>query len=86
MQILDDKSIITQTVPRIVETPNHLIINTQVHDKTSLKPVPFEFNAISAPVTFSSLSRCIWTYNNNTIARTLFLHTGNNKNQKMKNL
>lgn len=86
MQILDDKSIITQTVPRIVETPNHLIINTQVHDKTSLKPVPFEFNAISAPISYSSLNRCIWTYNNinsHVGYRALFLHTGNNKNQKM---
>jgi hypothetical protein len=83
MEILNSKSIITQTVPRIVETPEHLIINTQVHDKASIKPVPFEFNVISAPISFSCLSRCIWTYNNNTIGRTLFLHSGNNKNQKM---
>jgi hypothetical protein len=83
MQILNDKSIITQTVPRVVETPEHLIINTQVYDKASLKPVPLEFNVISVPIIYSSLNRCIWTYNNNTIARTLFLHTGNNKNQKM---
>lgn len=82
MQILNDKSIITQAVPRIVETPAHLVINTQVHDKASLKPVPFEFNAISVPVTFSSLSRCIWTYNNN-YGKNMFLHSGSSKNQKL---
>lgn len=83
MQILDDKSIITQIVPRVVETPDHLVVNTQIYDKASLKPVPLEFNVVNSPIGYSSLNRCIWTYSNNTIARTLFLHTGNNKNQKM---
>lgn len=83
MQILNDKSIITQTVPRIVETPEYLVINTQVYDKASLKPVPLEFNVVSVPITYSSLSRCIWTYNNDTAGRTIFMHTGNSKNQKM---
>lgn len=83
MEILNSKSVITQTVPRIVETPEHLIINTQVHDKASLKPVPLKFNAVSVPTTYSSLNYCIWTYGNSTIGRTLFLHTGNNKNQKI---
>lgn len=81
MEILDNKSIISQTVPRLIETPDHLIINTQVYDKASFKPVPFEFNVIDATA-FCSLNRCIWTFDNSA-GRDMFLHTGNAKNQKM---
>lgn len=83
MQILSSKSQITQTVPRIVETPEHLILNTQIHDKATLKPVPLEFNMVQAPLTYSSLDRCIWTYSNSTANRILFLHYGNGKYKKL---
>lgn len=83
MQILNSASQITQTIPRIVETPEHLVINTQVHDKATLKPIPLKFNVVSSPIIYSSLSRCIWTYDNNSSSRLIFLHCGNNKYQKM---
>lgn len=83
MQILNTESQITQIVPRIVETPEYLVINTQVHDKATLKPIPLEFNMINAPLLYSSLNRCIWTYDNNSAGPLLFLHTGNNKNEKL---
>jgi hypothetical protein len=83
MQILNRESQITQTVPRIVETPEYLIINSQVHDKTTLKPIPLQFNVVNAPLIYSSLDRCIWTYDNNNANRIFFLHYGNGKYQKL---
>ena len=35
---------------KVVETPNNFIFNTQVYDKTSLKPVPFEFFSLGTSV------------------------------------
>ena len=83
MQILKDSSAITQTIPRIVETPDYLIINGQVYDKVTFKPIPLEFNIVNTPLLYSSFNQCIWTHDNASFVPILFLHYGNNKNQKM---
>lgn len=83
MQILNPESAISQAVPRIVETPEYLIMNTQVHDKATLKPIPLKFNMVNAPLLYSCLNRCIWTYDNNGANRIFFVHAGNNKHQKI---
>ena len=43
MQIINEISTIHNKFPRIIETPNHLIINTQLYDKQTLKPLPMKF-------------------------------------------
>lgn len=83
MEILDNKSIISQTVPRIIESPGSLVINTHVYDKATFKPIPFEFNIVDIALPFSILSKNICTYDDATASRTLFLHSGNEKNQRI---
>lgn len=43
MELINESSTILGAIPRIFETPNHFIINTQVHDKQTLKPLPMKF-------------------------------------------
>ena len=43
MELINDKSTITENTPKIFETPNHFIINTQIYDKQTLKPFPMKF-------------------------------------------
>lgn len=83
MEILNDKSAITTYVPRIIETTDHLIVNAQVYDKVTFKPIPFEFKIEYTGLLFSIFSRCIWTYNNDGAAVTMFLHNANSKGQKL---
>ena len=41
---LMNESTIQSAVPKIIETPNHFIMNTQVYDKQTLKPIPMKFS------------------------------------------
>lgn len=43
--ISNQATTISGNVPKIVETPNNLIINTQVYDKATLQPLPMKFSA-----------------------------------------
>lgn len=41
---LMNESTIKSVVPKIIETPNHFIMNTQIYDKQTLKPIPMKFS------------------------------------------
>ena len=43
MELMNELTI-KSTVPKIIETPNHFIMNTQVYDKQTLKPIPMKFS------------------------------------------
>jgi len=44
MELINDVSTIQGAIPKIFETPKHLIMNTQIHDKQTLKPIPMKFS------------------------------------------
>lgn len=43
MELIKSSNTITKAVPKIVETPKHFILNSQVYDKLSFKPYPMKF-------------------------------------------
>ena len=43
MQLMNRDTNITERIPEILETPDHFIINTQVYDKQTLKPISMKF-------------------------------------------
>lgn len=44
MELMDSSSTIGKYwIPKLIETPEHFIMNSQIYDKQSLKPVPMEF-------------------------------------------
>ena len=43
MQLMNRDTSITERTPAILETPDHFIINTQVYDKQTLKPISMKF-------------------------------------------
>lgn len=43
MELIDNSSNITYFVPKVIEFPEHFVINTQLYDKQTLKPVPMKF-------------------------------------------
>lgn len=43
MEILSKDATITEQVPKIIETPNYIVLNTQIYEKGSFQPVPFNF-------------------------------------------
>lgn len=66
MQLIDKETVIDTSIPRIVETPDYLIINTQVYDKSSLKPIPLNFQILTYGNVLTNLYRTIWTNWNHT--------------------
>lgn len=74
MEILSKDTVITGAVPRIVETPDKLIINTQVCDISSMKPIPMKFETINSGTSICTLYRTIWTNQNDTLCTYEFLH------------
>lgn len=51
MKLMNDVSNITTITPKIIEFPEHFVINTQLYDKQTLKPVPMKFYVDSSLVT-----------------------------------
>ena len=43
MELMDNTSNLTNYVPKIIEFPEHFVMNTQLYDKQTLKPVPMKF-------------------------------------------
>lgn len=81
MEILSKDTIITGAVPRIVETPDKLIINTQIYDTASMKPIPMKFGTINTGGTsICTLYRTIWTNQNDTYTQYEFLHAVERQN------
>lgn len=44
MELMDNNSNIVNVTPKLLEFPEHFIINTQLYDKQTLKPVPMKFH------------------------------------------
>lgn len=44
MELISNDIAVNNNTPKIIETPEHFIINTQLYDKQTLKPVPMKFN------------------------------------------
>ena len=43
MELIKSNNTITKAVPKIVETPRHLALNSQIYDKLTFKPHPMKF-------------------------------------------
>lgn len=43
MELMNEKTTITGAIPKIVETPDHFIMNSQLYEKQTLKPLPMKF-------------------------------------------
>lgn len=43
MKLMDEANSITTVVPKILEFPEHFVMNTQLYDKQTFKPVPMKF-------------------------------------------
>lgn len=46
MELMDNTSSITTTIPKLIEFPEHFVMNTQLYDKQTLKPIPMKFNLL----------------------------------------
>ena len=83
MELMNKDSTISSNTPKIFETPNHFIINTQVYDKQTLKPFPMKF---SIPVQNNSNTSNLYTsvydvsYEQNYILYSNCQRIGNYKN------
>lgn len=43
MELMDATSSINNCIPKIIEFPKHFVLNTQLYDKQTLKPIPMKF-------------------------------------------
>lgn len=68
--ISNDIAFNSSNIPKIIETPEHFIINTQLYDKQTLKPVPMKFNT-----NIANLSRVPNITLKNSIETTLYLYS-----------
>lgn len=59
MELIDSLSSITEMVPKLVEFPKHFILNTQMYDKQTLKPIPMKFYVDNQKVPFMLLQTSI---------------------------
>lgn len=59
MELIDSASNIDRVTPKLIEFPKHFIVNTQLYDKQTLKPVPFKFFVSNAWVPFMLLQSYI---------------------------
>ena len=62
MELISSSNTITSKVPKLIETDKHFIMNTQVYDKLTLKPIPmkfFTFSLSSAMYNFSILNNSV---------------------------
>lgn len=44
MELMNKYTTIGSNIPKIIETPEHFIMNTQLYDKQTLKPIPMKFS------------------------------------------
>lgn len=69
MELMDNTSSITLITPKLIEFPNHFVLNTQLYDKQTLKPVPMKFYVSNLDIPFMLLQTSIdktnyyWTSN-----------------------
>jgi hypothetical protein len=77
MELMDNLSNITSIVPKIVEFPKHFIINTQLYDKQTLKPIPMRFHVENEENPFLQLQT--------SINKTNYYNTGNGQYQCIQN-
>ena len=63
MELLTGNNITTQ-FPRLIETANYIIINSQIYDKYTLNPIPFSFYVQNNSNAIIQLSRMIYTQQN----------------------
>lgn len=78
MELMDSTSNINNgiTIPKLIEFPEHFVLNTQLYDKQTLKPIPAKFyvnNDLNVP--FMTLYT--------SIDKTKFYYTGNNSDFDM---
>lgn len=85
MELISNGITVNSNTPKIIETPEHFIINTQLYDKQTLKPVPMKFNtniATLSSVPYITLNNSIDTY---YYFSTNYFHCHNNENNEFNN-
>lgn len=70
MELMSNDITIGSNTPKIIETPEHFIINTQLYDKQTLKPIPMKFNT-----NIANLSNVPNITLKNSIETTLYLYS-----------
>lgn len=56
MELINSSNTISSKIPKIIETDKHFIMNTQVYDKQTLKPIPMKFFAFNPSVNMHNSS------------------------------
>ena len=85
MELMSNDITIGSNTPKIIETPEHFIINTQLYDKQTLKPVPMKFNtniANLSSVPYITLKNSIDT---RYYFNTDYIYCHNNENNEFNN-
>lgn len=85
MELISNDIAVNKNTPKIIETPEHFIINTQLYDKQTLKPVPMKFNTNIANVSsvpYITLKNSIDTY---YYFNESYFHCHNNENNEFNN-
>lgn len=77
MELINNTSNITNIVPKVIEYPEHFVINTQLYDKQTLKPIPLKFHIPNSLVPAMLLQTSL--IRTNYYAQTLNLPQINNE-------
>ena len=60
MELMNENTTITKVtgaIPKIIETPDHFIINSQLYDKQTLKPLSMKFSLSITTVAKETISK-----------------------------
>ena len=85
MKLMNDTSNITTIIPKIIEFPEHFIINTQLYDKQTFKPVPMKFytdNTVITPMMLLQTSIEKTVHYNTSGCRLQYIQHNNEHNRQ----
>ena len=77
MELMDNTTNISHYVPKIIEFPEHFVMNSQLYDKQTLKPVPMRFHTDNTGTPFIVLQT--------SIDKTNYWNTGSYQFQFIQN-
>lgn len=95
MELMNNASSITTITPKLIETPEHFILNTQLYEKQTLKPVPMKFyvnnnlanpfmllqTSIAKTSSYYGSEKCVYyCYNNNEYNNQIIIQDKNSSN------
>lgn len=82
MEILSSAQTIQGVNPKVIETPNYIVLNTQVYEKGSFTPVPFNFYVRNDQNYIFQLYRMITTMHNTNAGHISYVMQAGSLNTK----